>query len=66
LRTRLALPLERLVGTLDELPGPWVEPEDDDAARGWLGASVQLRGLAVRQLNVEGLLELLRRFRSER
>ena len=27
LRTRLALPLERLVRTLDELPGPWSEPE---------------------------------------
>ena len=66
LRTRLALPLERLVGTLEELPGPWVEPGDDDAARSWLGASVQLRGVAVRQLDVDGLLDLLRRFRSER
>ena len=66
LRTRLALPLERLVCTLDQLPGPWQEPEDADPARAWLGASVQLNGVAVRQLDVEGLLALLRRFRSER
>ncbi len=66
LRTRLALPLERLVRTLDDLPGLWEEMEGDDPARAWLGASVQLQGPAARHLNVEGLLELLRRFRSER
>ena len=66
LRTRLALPLERLVRTLEELPGPGEEPEDTDPTRGWLGASVQLNGVAVRQLDVEGMLDLLRRFRSER
>ncbi len=66
LRTRLALPLERLVCTLDGLPGSWEEPEDTDPARSWLGASTWLNGVAVRQLDVEGLLGLLRRFRSER
>jgi chemotaxis signal transduction protein len=66
LRPRLGIPLERMMGMVDEWPADWQEPGEDDPTRSWSGAAVLIDGAEVRLLDAERLISLLRRFRNDR
>lgn len=66
LRPRLALPIERMVGTMTLLPGLWREVDETDPAHGWVSRSCEMDGLLFRLVDSDRLIALLQRFRGHR
>lgn len=66
LRPRLGLPLERLLGTLEDLPGTWASVPDDHPGEPWLQGLCHGAGQTWQVIDPDRLVALLRRFRGDR
>lgn len=66
LRPRLGLPIERVVGTLGELPEPWCAAAESEPASAWSGGSGMLGDRELRMVDADRLVALLRRLRADR
>jgi chemotaxis signal transduction protein len=66
LRPRLGLPLERIIGTVTLPPEAWLETGETDPAALWTGGVWRTENEAVRVVDPDRLVALLRRFREER
>lgn len=66
LRPRLGLPIERLLGTLDELPGTWSSVTEAHPAGAWLQGLCHGEGQVWQVIDPDRLVALLRQYRGER
>ncbi len=66
LRPRLALPIERMIGSLTLPPGFWREVDETDPTHGWVSRGCDLDGLFFRLVDSDRLIALLQRFRGHR
>jgi chemotaxis signal transduction protein len=66
LRPRLGLPVERIIGTVEPPPDAWRDLDENDPAAGWQVRLCQMGDLALRLVDSDRLVALLRRFRGDR
>jgi chemotaxis signal transduction protein len=65
-RRRLGVPLDRLVGTLEAPEAGWRPLPEEDAWSAFSGGACEVEGRALPLLDLDRLLALLHRFRTER
>lgn len=65
-KSRLGIPLDRMIGTVELAPGSLRDLDEDDPVASWMGAVCQVGDQCFRVLDTDRLIACLRRFRNDR